>query len=355
VPRRLSSRLLLGPSDLPASREDFDVIGAFNPGAAAVRGGDMLFVRVAERPREERPGYCALPRWVPGKGPEVDWVPEDELEVLDPRVRRRKSDGLVRLTFISHIRILRIEDGRLAGPSGRDGGSLFLPENEYEEFGVEDPRVTFLDGRYYFTYVSVSRHGAATALASTSDFASFSRHGIIFPPENKDVLLFPERFGGEYLAIHRPNPATHFSQPEMWLASSPDLINWGHHRQLYAGGAPWESGRIGGGAPPILTPRGWLEIYHGSRPPAGPGKVGTYAAGAMLLGAQDPGKVLSVTREPVMVPEEEFESAGFVPGVVFPTAAILKDDAIRVYYGAADQSVGMAEFSLKEMLAALPA
>src|SRR5690606_6374514 len=110
--KRLDTRLLLRAAALPPSRDDFEVVGAFNPGA--VRAGDevVLLVRVAERPRERRPGFRGLPRWDPEGGLTVDWVPEAELEPIDPRVVRRKADGLVRLTFISHLRVVRCGDGR---------------------------------------------------------------------------------------------------------------------------------------------------------------------------------------------------------------------------------------------------
>src|SRR5271154_4070694 len=105
--RRLATQLLLGPGDIAPSREDLEVVGAFNPGA--VRAGDevVLLVRVAERPRERRPGYTGLPRWDPAGGLTVDWVAEAELDPVDPRVVRRKADGLVRLTFTSHLRVVR--------------------------------------------------------------------------------------------------------------------------------------------------------------------------------------------------------------------------------------------------------
>src|SRR5207247_2981233 len=90
----------------------------------------------------------------------------------------------------------------------------FRPQEEVEEFGVEDPRITPLEGRFYFTYVAVSRHGPASALASTADFRTFERHGIVFCPENKDVVLFPERIGGTYAALHRPVCGTPFTRPE---------------------------------------------------------------------------------------------------------------------------------------------
>jgi len=98
VIRRLSTKRLLHPSDLVPTREDLEVVGVFNPGAIAVGNEVVLLIRVAERPREKRSGFTALPRWDVESGPTVDWVPEDELEPLDVRVVRRKRDGVVRLT-----------------------------------------------------------------------------------------------------------------------------------------------------------------------------------------------------------------------------------------------------------------
>src|SRR6188508_1898105 len=96
---RLATRLLLRPEDVPASRDDFEVVGVFNPGAVRTVDEVVLLVRVAERPRERRPGYTGLPRWDPTAGLTVDWVSDAELEPVDPRVVRRRGDGLVRLTF----------------------------------------------------------------------------------------------------------------------------------------------------------------------------------------------------------------------------------------------------------------
>src|SRR4051812_29299045 len=100
--RRLSTRLLLRPEDVLPSRDEFEVVGAFNPGAVRAADEVVVLVRVAKRPRERRPGFTGLPRWDPACGLTVDWVPDAELIPVDPRVVRRKADGLVRLTFISH-------------------------------------------------------------------------------------------------------------------------------------------------------------------------------------------------------------------------------------------------------------
>ena len=183
---------------------------------------------------------------------------------------------------------MRCGDGRSVEEDDPTFGSC--PNPSLEEFGVEDPRITAIDDRYFFTYVAVSRHGAATALASTTDFRRFDRHGVIFCPENKDVVLFPERIDGQYVALHRPNAATPFCRPEMWVARSPDLIHWGRHECLHGGGAEWETGRVGAGTPPVRVDDGWLEIYHGNRQPTRPGEVGMYSTGVLLLDPEQPGE-----------------------------------------------------------------
>jgi predicted GH43/DUF377 family glycosyl hydrolase len=347
--KRRFERLLLSPSDLTPLRDDFQVVGVFNPGAIKVDGEVILLVRVAERPREVRAGFTALPRWSPAAGLEIDWVAENDIEVVDPRVVKKKADGLVRLTFISHLRVVRSGDGRSVSEIS---DIRFLPESELEEFGVEDPRITAIDGRYYFTYVSVSRHGAGTALASTTDFKRFERHGMIFHPENKDVVLFPERIAGEYVALHRPNAATPFCRPEMWVARSPDLIHWGRHECLHGGGGAWETGRVGAGTPPVRTSDGWVEIYHGNRQPSKPGEVGMYSTGVLLLDLDNPAKIRRRTTTSIFEPTADFERRGFVPDVVFPTGIIETPDAYLVYYGAADSCTAVVEFSRVEISSA---
>jgi predicted GH43/DUF377 family glycosyl hydrolase len=349
---RLDERLLLSPGDLKPSRDDFEIVGVFNPGAIAVENEVVLLVRVAERPRERRPGSTPLPRWQPGTGLVVDWVADSSIEFVDPRVVRRKADGLVRLTFISHLRVVRCGDGRSVAAVD---DVPFLPDSAHEEFGVEDPRLTAIDGRIFFTYVAVSRHGAATALASTADFRTYERHGIIFCPENKDVVLFPERIGGQYVALHRPNAATPFCRPEMWVARSPDLTHWGRHESLHGGSGDWETGRVGAGTPPVRIAEGWLEIYHGNRQPTKPGEVGTYSTGVLLLDAQNPACVLRRSPGSIFEPTTDFERHGFVPDVVFPTGIVEAGDSYLIYYGAADSCTAVVEFAKADVIRSLGA
>ena len=337
----------VSPADVSPSSDDFEVIGTFNPGAARTSEGVALLVRVAERPRHRRKGCSGLPRWESGRGPTIDWIADDELEFFDSRVVRRKSDGLARLTFTSYLKVVRSLDGvnivDLDGP-------VFLPESPLEEFGVEDPRITPLDGRFYITYVAVSRHGVATALASTKDFRCFTRHGVIFGPENKDVVLFPEQIDGQYVALHRPSGSAGFARPEMWLARSPDLVHWGEHRHLLGVGTTWDNGRIGAGPPPVRVSQGWLVIYHGNARPQRLDDVGVYSAGAMLLCSEDPSRILWKRPTPLLTPWADFERDGFVPNVIFPTGIVADGSSMLVYYGAADTHSAVVRLSLDEIL-----
>lgn len=349
--RRKFNACLLSPTRVPPSRPDLRVVGTFNPGAILTGPQEVtLLVRVAEAPAETEPGWVGLPRWdVQRAEVVVDRFRAGEVTFLDPRVVLVHRTGFRRLTFLSHIAVWVSPDGRdlPAQPRHR-----WWPAAEWEEYGIEDPRITALQDRFWITYVAVSRHGAATALATTRDFIHIERHGIIFPPENKDVVLFPERLNGRFVAIHRPNPNQHFCAPEMWLADSPDLVHWGNHRPLWGATGSWDVGRVGGGAPPIRTPDGWLLIYHGNDLPPGGSGIGSYAAGALLLHPEDPGRILAMAGR-ILVPETPFETRGFVPNVVFPTAALVRDDSLWIYYGAADEHCAVVELDRGELLAAL--
>ena len=341
-----SKNRLLGPEDIPPTSAEFCVVGAFNPGAVAFGDEVILLVRVAEQAAAEpSTEHYLLPWHDPGGGYVIDRFTAAEIDTRDGRVVHLRATGEARLTSVSHLLVVHCGDGRRVE---RLGAALH-PHAEYEEYGMEDPRITRLDDQYYITYVAVSRHGAGTALASTTDFRTFQRHGIIFPPENKDVVLFPERISGHYAALHRPVNAMPFTGPEMWSAQSPDLVHWGKHEPLYRGRMAWETGRVGAGAPPVRTERGWLELYHGNLRPSRAGEVGAYCAGAMLLDGENPCHLLQVAPRPVLEPTEDYERVGFVPDVVFPTGIVESKGRILVYYGAADACTGVAEIQADEL------
>ena len=356
LPRGFTKRLL-SPADLEPSHPELGVIGVFNPGSARLPDGRVvLMVRVAESPLEKRPGYHALPRWDDDGQLDIEWLTEADDILKDPRKVVRAADGLMRLKFVSHIRtfILAADGITIEGELGP-----LACEGPYERFGTEDPRITLIDGIYYITYVSVSEHGAATSLATTRDFVDYDRHGVIFCPENKDVMLLPARIDGQLVALHRPNTFQRFCKPQMWLARSSDGLAWGGHRFVWEGRYAWDNDRIGAGAPPVWLeptsdqPGGWLELYHGSRRATRQGEVGAYQAGLLLLDAEDPAKVIAHTPEPIMAAEADWEMQGFVPNVVFPTGIVEDDQHWLVYYGAADTHVGVTRFALADLRGAL--
>jgi len=347
---RRRSVCLLRPGDVPAAHHGFEVVGIFNPAAAEVGGEVVLLVRVAECP-SPRPGaqprLRPLPRFEPGQGPVIDWVEEQDYDWFDRRVVRRLGAGQARLTFLSNLRVVRLQDWT---GLRRIEDQPFEAESIYEEYGVEDPRITKIGDDYWVTYVAVSRYGVTTALTVTRDFEHFERYGVIFGPDNKDVVLFPERAGGDLVAIHRPVSAAGFCRPEMWLARSPDGIHWGRHERLYGGESAWESDRVGAGPPPVLVPEGWLFVYHASSRPGQGQFAGQYAAGALLLDRDQPARILAKSQGPILIPTGPDETSGFTPGVIFPTGLVARGDSLWIYAGAADERVVAIEINQRELL-----
>ena len=226
------------------------------------------------------------------------------------------------------------------------------PDGHHEEtWGVEDPRVVWLDEikKYAVTYTAYSPAGPAVSLALTPDFETFERVGMVMPPDNKDAALLPRRINGRWQMLHRPNAGL---SSDIWLAESPDLQHWGRHRRVIAArhGAWWDAYRIGLGPPLIETDRGWLMLYHGVRQTAA-GCL--YRVGLVLLDAQDPGRVLRRGDEWVFGPHEDYERQGDVGDVVFPCGITLGPDrdALNIYYGAADTCIGLATARVSELLA----
>jgi predicted GH43/DUF377 family glycosyl hydrolase len=283
-------------------------------------------------------GRLEVRRWERG-APGVD--------TSDPRVI--VADGRTWLTSISHLRVARSSDGI---HFDIEPTPALSPATQYEAFGVEDPRITPLDGTYWVNYTAVSPHGIATALASTPDFVSFERHGIVFPPNNRDVTIFPERIDGRYVALHRPMPAG-VGEPAIWSASSIDLLAWGDHR-LVATARPgdWEDAKVGGGAVPFRVRVDgrdhWLAVYHGVS-----GSPHVYSLGALLLDGDNPSRVIARSREPILRPEAPYERSGFFGGVVFTCGLVAEGDRVRIYYGAADGVTAVADLSLAEILAGM--
>lgn len=339
-----------------ASRDDLEVIGTFNPGVAVLGDTTYLLVRVAEKPKEKIDGYIALPE-VENGNVVINWQKKEDVNILDERLVILKSNNYLRLTNISHFRLAKSRDG--INIDWIDDTPTIFPEGPYEEFGIEDARITPIGDKFYITYVAVSRHGITTALASTKDFVHFQKHGIIFTTENKDVVLFPEKIDGRFITLHRPLSANPLGSPEIWMASSSDLIHWGDHHAVAGGDAGWGSMKVGAGTPPIKTNKGWLEIYHGSHKANKNDTVGIYSAGAALFELDNPHKLIGISKDPILVPETDYETLkpgsiyekdGFIPNIVFPTGIVRKEDELFVYCGAADTYTAVTKLSLRDVL-----
>jgi beta-1,4-mannooligosaccharide/beta-1,4-mannosyl-N-acetylglucosamine phosphorylase len=217
-----------------------------------------------------------------------------------------------------------------------------------------DPRVTWLEDRYYVTWCN-GYHGPTIGVAYTRDFASFHQLDNAFLPFNRNGVLFPRRIGGRYAMLSRPSDGGHTPFGDVFYSESPDLTHWGRHRHVMAPvPLSWQSTKVGAGPTPIETAAGWLLIYHGVLTSCN-GFV--YSMGAALLDLDEPWRVVARGRDPLLSPQVAYEQVGDVPNVVFPCAALLDRDRDRVtiYYGAADTVVCLAHGHLSEILASIRA
>jgi predicted GH43/DUF377 family glycosyl hydrolase len=282
----------------------------------------------------------------------VDSFNPEEVDASDPRLLRL-PDGRMRLRYISHLRMVRlsVKDFSILEISSPDALKASEP---WEEFGIEDARITKIGDIYYITYVAISRQmGVATALMTTKDFNSFERKGIIFPTENKDVVLLPEMWQGKYVAYHRPVSNYTIDAPSIETSLSPDAIYWGEHRFLLGPrDGMWDSIRIGSGPPPLRVASGWLLIYHGVSPVTQESPVGRYCAGAVLLDGDDPTKLRARSELPLLCPERSYELQGFAPDVIFPTGAYLTEGGKKLilFCGGADEVVSVLALSVDSIL-----
>jgi len=213
---------------------------------------------------------------------------------------------------------------------------------EYEEYGIEDPRITLIDGEYLITYSAYSRHGVRIGLARTKDFKKVERFSLITEADYRNVVIFPEKFNNLYARLDRPH--SEISPWSIWISYSPDLKFWGESRLIMK---PvqyhWDEMKIGPGAPPFRTDKGWLSIYHGVFATMD-GSI--YRLGVALHDLKDPARILGVCDSWILQPEEEYEVAGYVHNVVFSCGAVPEDDGtVKIFWGGADtvMCVGIAE------------
>jgi beta-1,4-mannooligosaccharide/beta-1,4-mannosyl-N-acetylglucosamine phosphorylase len=236
----------------------------------------------------------------------------------------------------------------------------FCNDDEVER--IYDPRLTVVDGRVVMCFAVDTKHGLRGGIARTDDFEKFEILSLTVP-DNRNMVVFPEKIGGVYHRLERPFPV--YSRGgkdrfDMWYSDSPDLRYWGNsHLVMGVERFPYANDKIGSGAPPVKTPKGWLTVIHTVDKDESRGKNGwepawkkRYCAGIALLDICEPWKVIGYSREPLLAPEASYEvSGGLRNNVIFPGGMILEDSGeVKIYYGSADTVECLASADVGDLI-----
>jgi predicted GH43/DUF377 family glycosyl hydrolase len=318
MPDYAVDRLVLVPDDVDLSRSPLAgqldagtyVLGAFNPALTRLSNGNLvMFVRVAEALRQPiHNGHVRAIRWHDG-GYVLDAWPLDRVDTADPRQFVVQGQGWKVLGLTSLSWILPVEltaDGLEVVAFHYD--KAIAPQGSWQCYGIEDPRVSRVGERWLMTTCSVSPERHSTTLYSSDNGLDFTFEGIVLDHQNKDMLIFEGLIDGKYWAQTRPLGDLYFAYPpgSEWragpsinLATSPDTLHWKPHLQpgLRPHAATIATARMGGGAPPVLTPDGWLTLWHGVEPG---GDVGIYRTYWSLLDRDDPARVIRTEHAPLL-------------------------------------------------------
>jgi len=302
--KRHARNPILTRRDIPdVSARVADVSSVFNPAAFKLDGRYYLLLRVQTRGRET---------------------------VTMPAV---SDDGVA---FTVQPRLLPID--------GLDVERLGI-------FHVYDLRATPIDGEIHVVFAADTAAGCRLGVARL-DGDRLELIGFDDRNDTRNGVLFPEKVGGRYLRLERPNrtqlESGVGSGDEIRLAESDDLAVWRPLGPVMQGRPHYWDELIGSGPPPVKTSEGWLHLYHGVATHFASSNI--YQAGVCLLDLDDPSRVVARGRNNILEPREPYELLGQVPNVVFPTGIIVEGDLVRVYYGAADSCVGLAETTVDALL-----
>jgi beta-1,2-mannobiose phosphorylase / 1,2-beta-oligomannan phosphorylase len=253
---------------------------------------------------------------------------------------------------LSHLTVARSPDGVHGWRVDPKPLLADDPADHTSMWGVEDCRITYVAelSAYVISYTAYGPSGPCVALATTEDFQSVEKLGVVMPPEDKNASLLPRRVNGEFCLYHRPYSG-HDGRADVWMSRSRDLRQWSSPEPVMTSrkGSWWDAARMGLGPAPIETEHGWLGVYHGVKEmAAGP----LYRAGLVLFDLENPAKVIRRSPQWVLGPAMDYETHGDVPNVVFPTGMIHDKETgdLRLYYGAADSCIAMATASMSEVL-----
>ena len=359
--------LIFAPDDVDLSRsplrrgidEPTYVLGAFNPGLTRLPDGDLLLmVRVAEALHEPvRDGAVRSIRCATD-GYTLDAWPLAQVDMTDPRQFRLKGLGAPELGLTSLSWLLPV---RLA-PNGRRVKAVLYdhaiaPAGSSQMFGVEDPRISRIDDAWWMTVCSVGPERLGTSLYRSTDGLAWEPLGLVLDHLNKDMLLYEGRPGGRFMALTRPLGEVYFVQPPeadalagpaIHFAASPDGLHW---RPLDVPGLRARPStpvrKVGGGTPPVLTPQGWLTLYHGVEPQ---GAVGAYRTYWALFDRDEPTRILrQEDGAPLLEANAELVAPiahqQYLPSpVVFSTGMVEDGDDWLVASGEADLACRMTRF-----------
>lgn len=351
--------IIFGPNDVDLNksplRNGLDaetyVLGAFNPGLERLPNGNLIMmVRVAEaikNPIVDKK-ICSI-RWDEGSYV-LDWYDLANVITDDPRKFRIKDScgntiyGLTSLSWILPVELTK--DGLEIVKIHYD--KITSPSKSYQEYGVEDARLTKIGNKYYMTTCSVSSERHSTTIYSSNNGLDYYLEGIIFDHQNKDVLLFPEKISDYYYALTRPlgdhyfvekSNSEYISGPSINIARSPDLIHWKPMDYPFIRQLRNEkfSKKVGGGAQPIKTEQGWLILFHAVE---SKGEVGIYRTFSAISNLNEPYKLLKMNKYEVMTenPEltDDLQDLKYVNDVVFTTGIVDNESSYIVASGESD-------------------
>ncbi len=302
--------------DIPAMEPDIrDVSSVFNPGATMFNEEYLLLLRVQKRSRET-------------------FI-----------LKATSTDGIKFTVDSKPVHFSGIED---------------VGEKIHH---IYDPRITKIGDEYFIMFAMDLDQECKLGLGRTKDFSEYQFLGVVSEDDNRNGVLFPEKINGKYLRLDRPNKTQLDQGPAsgrtICLSESDDLLKWKQVSQVATGRFHYWDENIGAGPPPIKTRKGWLLIYHGVATHFASSNI--YQAGVMLLDSDDPATVIARSNNNILEPRELWELTGQVPNVVFPSGAVVEDfdedgfaksdSVLKIYYGAADSVVGLAETTVEKLIA----
>jgi len=369
-----SDQLIFSPGDVDLSHSPLAnalegetyVLGAFNPGLCRLANGNLLLmIRVAEALKNPvNNGFVHSIRWDTTSGYLKDKWRLSEVEMTDPRKFRLKNYsfpvyGLTSLSWLLPVELNR--DGSRIEIVHYD--KIISPAFQSQEYGIEDPRISYIDGAYCMTVCCVSSRRHSTMLYLSEDGLNYKSQGIILDHQNKDMLIFEGKIRDKYYALTRPLGECYFATPpdssyhpgpSIQTASSPDMLHWKPSDKFFLGArrSSPANEKVGGGSPPLLTPSGWLMLYHGV---TYNGQVGVYCTYWALLDKENPEEIIYLSdQEPLLQANpsltKNIADKIYLNDVVFTTGIVIHEGDFIIASGELDLACRITRISQEKFI-----